>query len=109
MKRPCTYAQEGNHYETRCVLSIACRRTSAVQTRFGNALLADVAPDAERDREREWFQQQLQEFADAISPVWKLVPLDSVGAALAHHELYQRADVPGAGAAASGAARRGAG
>ena len=77
------FAQEGNHYETRCVLTIACRRTSAVQTRFGNAFLADVAPDAERDREREWFQQQLQEFADAISPVWKLVPLD-MSALLSH-------------------------
>ena len=46
-------------------------------------MLADVAPDAERDREREWFQQQLQEFADAISPVWKLVPLD-MSALLSH-------------------------
>jgi type IV secretion/conjugal transfer VirB4 family ATPase len=77
------YAQEGNHYETRCVLSIAYRRTSAVQTRLGSAFLSGVANDGEREREREWFRQQLQEFADAISPVWKLAPLD-LSALLSH-------------------------
>jgi len=69
------YAQEGNHYETRCVFTIACRRSSAIETKLGGAFISGSG-SADREREREWFKQQLQEFADAISPVWKLVPLD---------------------------------
>jgi hypothetical protein len=76
------YAHEGNHFETRCVITIACRRTSAVEIRLGGAFISGSG-SAEREREREWFKQQLQEFVDAISPVWKLVPLD-LSALLSH-------------------------
>jgi len=69
------YAQEGRHYETRTVLSMACRRPSEVQSRVGRAFVSGLPKDADRQRQREWFRQQLQEFADAISPVWKLAPL----------------------------------
>jgi len=69
------YAQEGRHYETRTVLSIAWRRPSHTQSRVGRAFVSGVSKETDRERQREWFKQQLQEFADAISPVWKLVPL----------------------------------
>ena len=102
------YAQEGNHYETRCVLTIACRRTSAVETRLGGTFISG-AGGADREREREWFKQQLQEFVDAISPVWKLTPLD-LSALLSHitsciNGRMCQVKAP----AASGPARRGAG
>ena len=65
----------------------------------GRRIYFGRADDADREREREWFQQQIQEFVDAISPVWKLAPLEMSRAAVAHHQLHQRADVPGEGAA----------
>ncbi len=98
------YAQEGNHFESRCVLSIACRRSSVVQSRLGGAFISGMSGGADREREREWFKQQLQEFVAAVAPVWKLIPLDLSAHAVAHHQLHQRADVPGEGAAPSGAA-----
>lgn len=57
------------------MLSIACRRPSEAQSEVGRAFVSGVARDGHRERQREWFKQQLEEFADAISPVWKLVPL----------------------------------
>ncbi len=69
------YAQEGRHYETKTVLTIAWRRPSDTQSRVGRAFVSGVAKDGDRQRKREWFKQQLLEFSDAISPVWKLVPL----------------------------------
>jgi type IV secretion system protein TrbE len=76
------YAQEGNHFESRCVITIACRRISVVETKLGGTFISG-GTGADREREREWFKQQLQEFVDAISPVWKLVPLD-LSALLSH-------------------------
>ena len=73
------YAQEGRHHESRTVLTIAWRRPSEMQSRVGRAFVTGVAKDSDRSREREWFKQQLQEFTDAISPVWKLVPLTVPG------------------------------
>ncbi|MGO9605796.1 MAG: conjugal transfer protein TrbE [Candidatus Binataceae bacterium] len=69
------YAQEGRHFETKTVLSIICRRPPEVQSRVGRAFLSGVSSGADRQRQRESFKLQLQEFADAISPVWKLAPL----------------------------------
>jgi len=69
------YAQEGNHFESQCVVSIACRRPPLVQSKFGSAFVSGRPDSAGREREREWYQQQLQEFRDAAAPVWKLDPL----------------------------------
>ena len=69
------YAQVGQHLETKTVLSIACRRASGVQSRFGDALISDVPNNSDRQREREWFDQQIQEFRDAAAPVLNLDPL----------------------------------
>src|SRR5260370_8919193 len=76
------YAQEGRHYESRTVFSLACRKISEAQSKLAG-VFASGAGGRDRDREREWFKQQLQEFADAMSPVWKLMPLD-LSALLSH-------------------------
>jgi type IV secretion system protein VirB4 len=76
------YAQEGRHYESRTVFSIACRKISEAQSKLGGVFISG-ASGRDRDRERDWFKQQLQEFADAMSPVWKLMPLD-MSALLSH-------------------------
>jgi type IV secretion system protein TrbE len=68
------YAQEGRHYEGRTVLTIACKKTSEAQSRLGNVFVTG-AIEQDRDREREWFNQQLQDFVDAMTPVWKLTRL----------------------------------
>jgi type IV secretion system protein VirB4 len=68
------YAQEGRHYESRTILSIAWRPPSDAQSRVGRAFVSGVPTESHRDRQREWFNQQLHEFADAIHPVWKLAP-----------------------------------
>src|ERR1700733_3200303 len=68
------YAQEGLHYESRTVLTIACKKTSETQSRLGNVFVTG-AIEQDRDREREWFNQQLRDFVDAMSPVWKLTRL----------------------------------
>src|SRR5580704_1367134 len=39
------YAHEGNHFESRCVLSIACRRSSMVQSRLGGAFISGMLGD----------------------------------------------------------------
>lgn len=70
------YAQKGRHFETRTILSLAWRRPSEIQGRVGRAFLSGLPKDADRQRHREYFQQQLIEFADAISPVWQLIPLE---------------------------------
>ncbi len=70
------YAREGNHFESRCILSIACRRASVVQSRLGGAFISGMSVGADREREREWLKQQLQEFVAAVAPVWKLTPLE---------------------------------
>ena len=69
------YAQEGRHHESRTVITIAWRPPSAMESRAGRLFVSDDPTASDRQREREWFQQQLQEFVAAISPVWKLVPL----------------------------------
>jgi type IV secretion system protein TrbE len=68
------YAQEGRHFESTTVLSIACRRLSETQARLGGVFVSGVAED--RGREREWYKQQLQDLADAMSPALKLRPLN---------------------------------
>jgi type IV secretion/conjugal transfer VirB4 family ATPase len=77
------YAQEGNHFDSRCVLSIACRRSSLVQSRLGDAFISGMSGGVNREREREWCKQQLQEFVAAVAPIWKLIPLD-LSAQLSH-------------------------
>ena len=69
------YAQEGRHHESRTVITIAWRPPSAMESRAGRLFVSDEPTASDRQRQREWFQQQLQEFVAAISPVWKLVPL----------------------------------
>ena len=67
------YAQEGRHYESTTVFSIACRRLSETRSRLGGVFVSGVGED--REREREWYKQQLQDFADAMSPAVRLRPL----------------------------------
>jgi type IV secretion system protein VirB4 len=69
------YSTEGEHFENRCVLTITCRRPSEILS-AGAAWFMPDAPRAGGRRQLEWFKQRLHEFADAISPVWKLTPLD---------------------------------
>ena len=46
-----------------------------MHSRAGRAFVSGRPAASDRERQREWFKQQLQEFAAAISPVWKLAPL----------------------------------
>ena len=57
-------------------VTITCRPPSDAQTRLVGPHSSPALRNAIAEREREWFKQQLQEFVDAMSPVWKLMPLD---------------------------------
>jgi type IV secretion system protein VirB4 len=71
------YAEEGRHYESRTVLSIACRRSSELQSRVGRAFIsgAPTGDDAAQERERDWLRQQLEELRAAMHPVAPVEPL----------------------------------
>ncbi len=64
------YAQEGRHFESTTVFSIACRRLSETQSRLSGVFVSGAGES--REREREWYKHQLQDFADALSPAFKL-------------------------------------
>ncbi|MGA2410970.1 MAG: hypothetical protein ABSG46_11360 [Candidatus Binataceae bacterium] len=66
------YTQEGRHHESRTVITIAWRPPSAMHSRAGRAFVTGGPAASDRERQREWFKQQLQEFPAAINPVWKL-------------------------------------
>ena len=71
-----TTRPEGQHFETRCVLTITYRPPADAQTRIAGVFLSGTPKRADWRRQLEWFKQRLREFDDAISPVWKLTPLE---------------------------------
>ena len=78
------YAQEGRHLESQTVMSIAWRAPSAMQGRVGRWFISGQPPvHHHREREREWFEQQMEEFAAAMAPVWKMTRL-SIDEMLSH-------------------------
>ena len=79
------YAQEGRHHESRTVITIAWRPPSAMESRAGRLFVSDEPSASNRQRQREWFQQQLQEFIAAISPVSSPRPRPSVITTMFRH------------------------
>lgn len=78
------YAEEGRHFESQTIITIAWRAPSPRQGRVGRAFISGQrGKQTSRDREREWFEQQMEEFIAAMKPVWKLTRLD-VDAMLSH-------------------------
>jgi type IV secretion system protein VirB4 len=75
-EREIQYSAEGRHFETRCVLTITYRPPTETQTRIAGIFLSGAPPRSDWRRQVDWYQQKLREFADAISPVWKLTPLE---------------------------------
>ncbi len=78
-ERSIQYLAEGQHFETNCVLTITYRPPADVQTKIAGAFLSGAPKRVDWHRHLEWFRQRLRDFADAISPVWKLTPLDMAG------------------------------
>src|SRR5215467_9376556 len=74
-ERGVQYSTEGQHFETRCVLTITYRPPPDVQTRVAGIFVSGTPYRNHWRRQLAWFSQKLREFEDAISPVWKLMPL----------------------------------
>src|SRR5579863_4265916 len=74
-EREVQYSAEGQHFETRCVLTITYRPPADAQTRIAGMFLSDAPRHVHWRRQLNWFRQKLREFEDAISPVWKLTAL----------------------------------
>ncbi len=70
------YASEGRHFETKCVLTVTYRPPSDAQTRMVGLIMSGAPKRIDWRRQLEWFKERLREFADAMSPVLKLMPLD---------------------------------
>src|SRR5438105_10953546 len=75
-EREVHYSAEGNHFETKCILTITYRPPADIQTRMAGLFLSGSPQPSDWRRQLGWFQQRLREFADAISPIWKLTALD---------------------------------
>jgi len=75
-EREIQYSAEGQHFETKCVLTITYRPPADVQTRIAGVFMSGAPKRTNWRRQLDWFKQRLREFTDAISPVWKLSPLD---------------------------------
>ncbi len=75
-EREIQYSTEGQHFEARCILTITYRPPADAQTRIAGVFLTGTPSRPDWRRQLEWFKQRLREFEDAISPVWKLTPLD---------------------------------
>jgi type IV secretion system protein TrbE len=75
-EREVQYSAEGKHFETRCVLTITYRPPADAQTKLAGIFLSGGPRRVDWRRQLDWFEQRLREFNDAISPVWKLTPLD---------------------------------
>ena len=82
-ERELQYSAEGRHFETRCVLTITYRPPADAQTRIAGVFVSGAPQRTSWRRQLDWYQQKLREFADAISPVWKLTPL-ALPALLSH-------------------------
>ncbi len=82
-EREVHYSAEGRHFETRCVLTIIYRPPAEMQARIAGMFLTGAPQQAGWRRQLDWFQQRLRDFADAISPVWKLTAL-AMPALLSH-------------------------
>jgi type IV secretion/conjugal transfer VirB4 family ATPase len=78
-ERAIQYSAEGQHFETKCVLTITYRPPADVETKIASVFLSGAPKRINWDRQLEWFSQRLRDFIDAISPVWKLTPLDMAG------------------------------
>src|SRR5712692_1885954 len=75
-EREIQYSAEGQHFEARCILTITYRPLADAQTRIASVFLSGTPRRTDWRRQLDWFKQRLREFEDAISPVWKLTPLD---------------------------------
>ncbi|MGO9267987.1 MAG: conjugal transfer protein TrbE [Candidatus Binataceae bacterium] len=82
-EREVHYSAEGRHFETRCVLTIIYRPPAEMQARIAGMFLTGAPQQAGWRRQLDWFHQRLRDFADAISPVWKLTAL-AMPALLSH-------------------------
>ena len=77
------YAEEGAHHESRTVLTVAWRPPSVIENRMEQFLLAGAPDSNDHERQREWLKRELHQFRAAMTPVWKMEPLDT-SAQLSH-------------------------
>ena len=75
-ERELQYTAEGRHFETKCILTITYRPPSDAQTRIASLFLSGSRTQNDWTRHLDWFRQRLQEFTDAIAPVWKTASLE---------------------------------
>jgi type IV secretion system protein VirB4 len=75
-EREIQYTAEGSHLETRCILTTTYRPPTETQTRIAGVLISGTPRRTDWRRQLDWYQRKLREFADAISPVWKLTMLE---------------------------------
>jgi type IV secretion system protein VirB4 len=75
-EREIQYSAEGQHFETRCILTITYRPPADAQTRIAGVFLTGTPRRTDWRRQLDWFKQRLREFEDAISSVWKLTSLN---------------------------------
>src|SRR5271165_21780 len=71
-EREIQYSAEGQHFETRCVLTITYRPPADARTRIAGVFLSGTPNRTHWRRQLNWFKQKLREFEDAISSVWRL-------------------------------------
>jgi type IV secretion system protein VirB4 len=82
-EREIQYTAEGSHLESRCILTITYRPPTETQTRIAGVFVSGMPQRTDWYRQLDWYQEKLREFADAISQVWKLTPLE-LAALLSH-------------------------
>jgi type IV secretory pathway VirB4 component len=74
-EREIQYSTEGQHLETRCIMTITYRPPGDNETRVTRLLFTGKHDRSDRRRLVKWFKQKLRECEDAIGPVWKLTAL----------------------------------
>ena len=67
-EREVQYSAEGEHFETRCVLTITYRPPPDSQTRMASVFLSGAPKRADWQRQLDWFKQKLREFRRCDQP-----------------------------------------
>ena len=106
-EREIQYSAEGQHFETRCVLTITYRPPPDAQTRMAGVFLSGTPTRTDWRRQLDWFKQRLREFEDAISPGLETDCAGYARTAVASCKLHQRTDVRGLSAQDTDLPRRG--
>ena len=78
-ERELQYSAEGQHFETRCVLTITYRPPADVQTKIAGVFLSGAPSRTDWSRHLDWFKQRLREFGDAFAHAATLAPQHGAG------------------------------